>query len=443
MPNTETDRTEIKLSLIAGHAARDRNMKFTSLAHLLNVDHLRRCFKSLDRNKAKGADNVSWYDYNENLEENLIKLVEKLKKKSFKPVPALRVYINKEDGRKRPLGISAIENKIVEKGMKRILEAIYEQDFLGQSHGFRPKKGCHTAIKELNDLITFNSVNHIVECDIKGFFDNVSHEKLMEFLRIRIADTSLLYLIEKFLKAGYIDDGMLKRSENGTPQGSIISPIFANIYLHYVLDVWFEKTVKTHVKGFCELVRYADDFVCVVQFKEDAKRIERAIQNRMNKYGLEIHPDKSSCSSFGKYERENAKAQKRKANTFDFLGFTHYCTTSRKGRFKIGRKTQKKKYNASLKRMNLWLKMNRNKMTSRELWKEISAKLNGHYQYYGVSENSRSINNFYHECIKMIKKWLERRSQKSKITWENYARYLEIFPLPKPSIKVSLYDRVV
>lgn len=236
MPYTDIGTTWQKLSLISGHAQRDPDFQFTSLAHLLNVDYLRDCYKSLNRNKAVGIDDVTWEDYGKELDENLKLLVSRLKRKKYRPIPARRVYIPKSKTGKRPLGIPALENKIVERGITWILESIYEQDFLNCSYGFRPKRNCHQALKELNDLIMFRPVNHIVEADIKGFFDKVSHEKLMEFVQIRIKDTTLLNLIKKFLKAGYIDDGVLVNPDSGTPQGSILSPMLANIFLHYVLD---------------------------------------------------------------------------------------------------------------------------------------------------------------------------------------------------------------
>ena len=293
MQYTDIGKTWQKLSFIAGHAQRDGNFQFTSLAHLLNAEFLRDCYKSLNRNKAVGIDEVSWEDYGKNLEENLEQLVSRLKAKKYNPIPARRVYIPKGKSDKRPLGISALENKIVERGITWILESIYEQDFLNCSYGFRPRRNCHQALKALNDLIIFQPVSHIVEADIKGFFDNVSHEKLLEFIRLRMNDTTMLNLIKKFLKAGYIDDGILVKPDAGTPQGSILSPMLANIFLHYVLDTWFETVVKNHVAGYCEIVRYADDFVCVVRYADDARRIERGLENRFNNYGLEIHPDKS------------------------------------------------------------------------------------------------------------------------------------------------------
>jgi group II intron reverse transcriptase/maturase len=436
---TDIGKTWQKLSLISGHAQRDPDFQFTSLAHLLNVEYLRDCYKSLNRNKAVGIDNVSWEEYGKKLEENIELLVSKLKRKKYKPIPARRVYIPKSETEKRPLGISALENKIVERGITWILESIYEQDFLKCSYGFRPKRNCHQALKELNDLIMCKPINHIVEADIKGFFDNVSHEELIEFIRIRINDTTLLNLIKRFLKAGYIDEGLLVKTDSGTPQGSILSPMLANIFLHYVLDTWFDTTVKQHIRGFCEIIRYADDFVCVVQYVDDARCIERGLENRFNKYGLEIHPTKSRNLSFGRFERQNAKQQKRRANTFDFLGFTHYCDTSRKGNFKIGRKTSRKKFSAKCKDMNAWLKKIRNQKKTKEWWKILKAKLRGHFQYYGISENYNSLLRFYKATLKMVRKWLNRRSQKRKMSWEKFSNYLEHYPLPKPKIAHSFY----
>ena len=435
MPYTDIGETWQKLALISGHARRAPDFQFTSLAHLLNEEYLRDCYKSLNRNKAVGIDNVSWEEYGKNLDENLELLVSRLKQKIYKPIPARRVYIPKSEAEKRPLGISALENKIVERGITLILESIYEQDFLNCSYGFRPKRNAHQALKELNDLIMFQPVSHIVEADIKGFFDNVSHERLMEFIQIRIKDTTLLNLLKKFLKAGYIDDGILIKSDVGTPQGSILSPMLANIFLHYVLDTWFETTVKSHIRGFCEIVRYADDFVCVVRYTDEAKRIERGLRNRFNKYGLELHPTKSRNISFGRFERENAKRQNRRANTFDFLGFTHYCDLSRKCKFKVGRK----KYAAKCKAMNAWLKAIRNLVKTKEWWKILQAKLRGHFQYYGVSENYDGIARFYKVTIRMVHKWMNRRSQKRKMSWKRFTEYLEHYPLPKPRIVHSFY----
>jgi group II intron reverse transcriptase/maturase len=439
MPGTGNGKTWLKLSLISEHASRDHGFQFTSLMHLLDVEFMLDCYNSLNRNKAVGIDGVSWEEYGANLERNLEDLVSRIRRRSYRPTPSKRVYIPKNQTEKRPLGISALENKIVERGITWILESIYEQDFLDCSYGFRPERNCHQALKALNDLIMFKPVNHIVEADIKGFFDNVPHDKLLDFIRIRIGDTAMLELLCRFLKAGYMEDGMLVRNENGTPQGSILSPMLSNIYLHYVLDVWFEETVKTHTEGFCELIRYADDFICAVRYAEDARRIEEALKNRFNKYGLEIHPEKSRVISFGRHEKENADKQNRKPNTFDFLGFTHFCAKSIRGKFKVGRKTSRKKFTGKCAEMNDWLKSIRNLVPTKEWWKTLQAKLRGHIQYYGVSENFQCVKKFCKITVRLAKKWLNRRNQKKKMSWEKFNRYLGKYPLPQPGIVHSFY----
>ncbi|MHC4537793.1 MAG: group II intron reverse transcriptase/maturase [Planctomycetota bacterium] len=429
----------MKLSLISEHAKRDPEFQCTSLAHLLNKEFLKDCYNSLNRNKAVGVDGVSWKEYGENLDENVEALVSRMKRKKFKPQPARRVYIPKNENESRPLGIPALENRIVEYGITRILESVYEADFLDCSFGFRPKRNCHQAIGRLDKLIRTRPVNYVVEADIKGFFDNVPHKGMMKFLMIRIKDTTLLNLIERFLKAGYVDNGLLTRSEKGTPQGSIISPMLANIFLHYVLDKWFDTTVKSHLGGFCELVRYADDFICVVQYADEAAKVERALKNRFKKYGLEIHPDKSKTIGFGRFERKKAERQNRKPPTFTFLGFTHFCDTTRKGKFKVGHKTDRKKFRAKCKEMNVWLKAMRNLVKTKDWWKTLQAKLRGHYQYYGVSGNSPAISSYYCVTICLVRKWLNRRSQKKKMSWIEFKRYLAKYPLPKPKIMHNLY----
>jgi len=442
MQCTEIEETWQKLSFISGLATRDKTVQFTSLAHLLNESFLKECYFRLNRNKAVGLDAVTWKDYGENLTENIATLVQKLKRKSWKPIPARRVYIPKSETEKRPIGISTIENKIVERGLAFILESIYEQDFLDSSYGYRPSRNCHQALKQINDLVTFKPVNHIIEADIKGYFDTVNHEYLMAFIRLRIGDSTLLDLIERFLKAGYVDDGLLETSEVGTPQGSIVSPILSNIFLHYVLDQWVEKS-KSHLRGFCHLIRYADDFVCLVQYADDAETLHEALYKRFERCGLTLHPEKTRKFSFGRYEKQNAKAQKRRANTFDFLGFTHFCDKSRAGRFKLGRKTRCGRFRMKMKEMNEWLESNRNKTEVSKWWKILGQKLQGHFQYYGVSGNSRAIDRFYYETTRLLYKWLNRRSQKQSMNWDGFREYLKHYPLPKPRIYHNFYSSPV
>jgi len=439
MSNTELNKTLEKLSSISLCAKGDSTFKFTSLAHHLNVAFLEDCYNRLDRNKAVGVDRVNWEEYGKKLDENLDKLVTKLKSKTYKPLPSRRVYIPKGNDELRPLGISAIENKIVESGITRILSSIYEADFFSFSYGFRPNKSAHQALKVIGDSINFKPVNFVIEADIKGFFDNVDHDLLMEFLRIRIIDNSLLILIEKFLKAGYVDAEQLIKTEQGTPQGSILSPMLSNIFLHYVLDEWFNDVVQRHVKGYAKLLRYADDFIILVQAESDAKRMLKALQSRFGKYKLQLHPEKTSIFSFGRNEKLNATKENRRANTFDFLGFTHYCDKTRRGHFKVGRKTSAKKFRTKIKDLNLWLKSIRNIMSTKDWWKLLRAKLRGHYEYYGVSENYRSIDKFYKLAIRLAKKWMNRRSQKKAMSWEKMMKYLTLYPLPKPRIRHNFY----
>lgn len=433
--------TPTKLTLILERARREPKRQFTSLAHLLNADFLKECYNGLGRDRASGIDGVSWKEYGEHLDENLRDLVARMKAKRYKPLPARRVYIPKDERTKRPLGLPALECKIVQKGIASILESIYEADFLDCSYGFRPERNCHQALSAVDKTIWTKPINHVIDADIKGFFDNVSHEWMMEFLQVRINDPSLLLLIRRFLKAGYMESGKLVKSERGVPQGGNLSPVLSNIFLHYVLDLWFEKVVKTHTTGQCHLVRYADDFVCMVQYEDDARRIEQALRERFAKFDLELHPVKTRVISFGKYERTNAARQNRKANTFEFLGFTHYCDKTRRGNFKVGRKTSGKRFRKKCKEMNMWLRAIRNFLPAKEWWPILQTKLKGHYQYYGVSGNFRSLRNYYHRILGMVFKWLNRRSQRKTFDWKEFHEYLKRYPLPSPRIVHNLYTQ--
>jgi len=439
-PYTEMETlTLMKLSLISTRARREPRCQFTSLAHLLNEGFLEECYYSLGRDRASGIDGVSWKEYGEHLDENLRSLVARLKAKRYKPLPARRVYIPKDEHSQRPLGLPALECKIVQKGMARILEAIYEADFLDCSYGFRPKRNCHEALNAVDKTIMSRPVNHVIEADIRGFFDNVSHTWMMKFLQVRIKDPSFLLLIERFLKAGYMEAGQFVEAERGVPQGGNLSPVLSNIFLHYVLDLWFEKKIKPQTRGECHLVRYADDFVCLVQYEEDAQHMEQAMRERFGKFDLELHPEKTRVISFGRFERTNAGRQNRKANTFEFLGFTHYCDRSCRGKFKVGRKTSGKRFRRKCQEMSTWLKAIRNFLPVKEWWPVLQAKLRGHYQYYGVSGNMRSIRSYYYQTLRLVYKWLNRRSQRRSFHWKGFMEYLNHYPLPQPRIAYNLY----
>lgn len=430
---------QMKLNLITKRATEDGKFKFTSLIHLINEETLKECFFMLDKDKATGIDNVTYKEYEVYLNTNIQKLVKRMKEGKYYPQPVRRTYIPKGDGNLRPLGIPALEDKIVQMGMTRILNAIYEPNFLDCSYGYRKGRDCHTALKQLDNVIMSKPVNHVIDADIRGFFDNVDHVWLMKMLEERIQDKKFLKLIRRFLKAGVIEEGMITTSDYSVPQGGLISPILSNIYLHYVLDLWVEKVVKRDSMGFVELVRYCDDFVILMQYKEDAEIILKATNERLNKFGLDLAQEKTRIIEFGRYAQQNADRNKIRPSTFDFLGFTHYCDKSRKGYFKVGRKTRKKKFNAKLVEMNDWLKKIRNMVKIQDWWKVLESKLRGHYQYYGVSGNYASIKQFYHETCRLVFKWINRRSQKKSMNLKEFYAYLERYPLPNPKIKHNFY----
>jgi RNA-directed DNA polymerase len=440
MPDAEMETiTLTKLALISQRAREDSRCRFTSLAHLLDAGFLKRCYLELGRDRASGIDGVTWKEYGTRLDENLRDLVARMKAKRYQPQPAKRVYIPKDEHSVRPLGLPALEDKIVQRGIARVLEAIYEADFLDCSYGFRPGRGCHQALNAVDKTIMTKPVNHVIDADIKGFFDCVSHDWLMKFLGVRIGDPSFLLLIRRFLQAGYVDAQQFVATERGTPQGGNLSPILSNVFLHYALDLWFERRVKARTPGRCYLVRYADDFLCMVQNQGDAERIRRELQERLATFDLELHPGKTVVISFGRYERENAKRQGRNAHTFDFLGFTHFCGQSRRGKFIVGRRTSAKKFRQKCTALNAWLKAIRNAVKTKDWWPILAAKLRGHYQYYGVSGNMASLRRFQTTILRLVRKWLNRRSQRKRFSWQRFKEYLGHYPLPPPRIVHNLY----
>jgi len=424
-----------KLASIARIAKQDKNVRFTSLMHLLNKENLTICFKMLNKNAASGIDEMTVKAYEENLDANLDDLVNRLKDKWYKPKPVRRVYIPKPGKEElRPLGIPAVEDKIVQMALKWVLQAIYEQDFLDCSHGFRPDRSCHDAIKQLNEAVMKHPVNYVVEVDIRKFFDTVDHIKLLELLQRRIADTNIIWLVRKFLKAGIMEAGEYQASDEGTPQGGIVSPMLANIYLHYVLDVWFEEVFQTRAKGYTRLIRFCDDFVMACESKHDADRFLVELERRLAEFNLEISKEKTKSIKFGRQVWTQAQRDGSKVATFDFLGFTHYCGKSRKGWFVMGHKTSKRSLNAKLKSNKDWLRSIRCMVPLKELWPIIRAKLIGHYNHFGINGNMRCLAQYFHCMKSMVFKWINRRSQKKSMNWEQFIKYLDWNPLPKPRI---------
>ena len=417
------------------------NEIFTSIYHLINKELLMECFNEIDSSKATGIDKVTKDMYYANLNDNLDKLVEKLKTMSFRPSPARQVNIPTANGKLRGLAIANIEDKIVQMAVKKLVEAIYEPKFTNNMFGFRPNKSCHDALKYLNYCIETKYTNYILDADIKGYFDNINHDKLMKCLELHIKDKKLLRLIKRFLKAGIMENGIYVKGEVGTPQGSILSPILANIYMHYSLMLWFDTKIKPKYYGFIEIINYADDMVICFQYEGVAKEVYKQMENRLKICGLEFAKDKTRLIEFGRFASNNRKNKGMgKPETFDFLGFTHYCSSSYKtGRFRIKRKTSKKKFKQKAQEFKIWIKENRNRPL-KEIMPTIRRKLIGHYNYYGVTDNVKGLDRFAFEVRKLLFKWLNRRSQKKSYTFETFNLMLLFYPLPNPKIKVNIYD---
>ncbi len=429
-----------KLHRIAEKARKELGFKFTSLYHLMNEELLRGCFQRLRKDAAAGIDKMTKDMYAGNLETNLASLVERLQRMAYIPQAVRRKYIPKPGSTKqRPLGIPCFEDKLVQAGLVRILGSIYEQDFIEDSYGFRPARSCHDALKTLSLTMERKPINHIVEADIKGFFDNVNQEWLLKFLAHRIGDKRIQRMVKRILKAGVAEDGSVTVSDDGTPQGGVISPLLANIYLHYALDLWFERIYRRSCTGYARLIRYADDFVVCFQYRADAERFREELGQRLGKFSLEVEPTKTKVMEFGRFAVQNAKKRGERAETFDFLGLTHYCSTRRNGTgFRMKRVTARKKFVAKLRIFKEWLKTARI-LNTKELWKIASSKLRGHHNYYGVTDNYRGLIRFDQAVKKLLFKWLNRRGKRRCLNWEEFNKMLKRFPLPKPRIMVSMF----
>lgn len=420
----ETRRT--KFRSIAQKARENPDEVFTSLAHHLTEENLLTSFHKLRRSAASGIDKVSCQEYEKHLMERIADLHQRLKGQRYRAAEIRRVWIDKEGGKQRPLGISTTEDKIVQRAVTDILSLIYEQDFYDFSYGFRPKRNAHQALTHLRNRCMSRKIKWILDADIKGCFDNLDHGILRELLSKRIKDMSLLRLIDLWLKTGIIDGKSMHRNTMGTPQGNIISPLLSNMYLHYVLDEWIDKIVRPLLKGEIFIIRYADDFIIGFEHEEDALRVSRTLPKRMQKYGLTIHPEKSQLIKFVPDEKGGGP-------TFDFLGFTHYWTKSQRGYNVVKQRTCKKKMHKAIQNLRDACKQIRH-MKLKDQCKLLSAKLRGLYQYYGITGNYFAIQSMYQEAKYSWYKWLNRRSQRKSYTWKGYRELQKLFILPYPKI---------
>jgi RNA-directed DNA polymerase len=423
---------------IAHRARQEPQTRYTSLMHHFTVDNLRACFESLDAKKAVGVDGVTKAMYGQDLETNLQDLHRRLHQMAYRPKPVRRVEIPKEDGSTRPLGISCVEDKIVQEMVRRLLEAIYEPVFIDTSYGFRPGRSCHDALRQLNHEVMSEPVNWLLDMDLAKFFDTMPHTEILAVLSERIADQKLLRLIARMLKAGVQTPGGVVADELGSPQGSIVSPVIANAFLDHVLDQWFVTVVRQHCRGYCALIRYADDALAVFEREDDARRVWRVLPLRLGKFGLRLNTEKTRLLAFGKRQAWRAFRDGTRLPTFDYLGFTHYWGRSRTGKARLKRKTSKKRLRRALVEINHWLRQERNARKLPDLWQAVSRKMRGHFNYFGVTDNSPALYRFERVVQRLVLKWLNRRSQRRSFTWESFCRYAKRHPLPRPGRLVPL-----
>lgn len=412
---------------MAQKAARQQKYRFRNLAFMLDEEMLLDSWRHIRKDAAYGVDRVSAREYEQNLGENVKDLVERLKRGSYRAKLVRRHYIPKGEGQERPLGIPATEDKLLQLAAKRILESIYEQDFLKCSYGYRPKVGAREAVHDLTVKLQFGRYRYVVEADIKSFFEHVDHEWMVRMLQERIDDKVFIRLIKKWLRAGVLEkEGKVVHPATGTPQGGVISPILANIYLHYVLDLWFQRVVKKHCAGEACLIRYADDFVSAFEHEEDAERFLPELEERLKKFGLELSKAKTRVITFHRDPPSGG-------NRFEFLGFEFYWGKDRKGKPHLKHRTARGRMEASLKRLTQWCRRNRN-LELRELFQKLNAKLRGYYNYYGVVGNYERLAQFFQRALRILFKWLNRRSHRQSYNWEGFTALLKHYQLEKPRI---------
>ena len=412
---------------IANKARRDKKYRFANLYTMLNEPNLRYCWSFVNKKAVAGVDKRSARDYEKNLTEHISDLVERLKRKSYRASLVLRKWIPKSKDKKRPLGLPVVEDKLLQTCGAKILEAIFDGDFFDFSHGYRRDRGPRQAALALKEKIQLGRFRYVVEADIKGFFDNIDHDFMIKMLEQRINDRAFLRLVNKWLKAGILEeDGKILHPIVGTPQGGVISAILANIYLHYALDLWFEKVVKRHCQGMVYFCRFADDFVCLFEYKTDAERFYRTLPKRLAKFNLELSMEKTNLISFSRFPESEG-------SSFEFLGFVYRWGYSRKGKKIVIMRTSPKKFQQSLARFTEWIRANRSKRV-RRLMKTLSSKLRGYYNYYGVINNFKSIKKYYRQICRILYKWLNRRSQRKSFNWSQFNALLNRHHIEKPRI---------
>lgn len=420
-----------RLQRIADRARCDPTATFDNLLSVLTVEFLIACFFALRKDAAVGVDHVSWDEYSQHLEARVRDLVARLHRMGYHPLPVRRVYIPKDEKSFRPLGMPALEDKLVQEGFRRLLNAVCEPGFEDCSYGFRPERGCHQALQVLAHNLARQPVNYVLDADIKGFFDHVGHQALMTCVKTRVRDQRVLRYLVRFLKAGIQEEGqLLPLQEEGVPQGGLISPVLSNIFLHFALDHWFTKTIQPRLQGFAVLNRYADDFVIGFQHEADARSVMAAVRQRLLRCGLTLAEDKTRLIIFSRYAEDRARHSTLLSGTFDYLGFTHYWTK----KWSMRHRTSRKKFRQKVRAMKQWLREMRHRLPLPQLWVRLKAKLRGHYAYYGVSFNFEAIQRFYACTRKLVFKWLNRCSQRKRWNWERFALYERRYPLPRPRL---------